>query len=215
MELGSGIFVHFYTYLHITRHQIRSSKFFLLTDFHLLLLGYSLFSVYVPSVSYVYYYSIFFVVESHCDFIYSQFNCFVQNNNTLILTINSTIANLSLFTSEPSLYYNYSIFNGWFGIPFQDSLHATYITAPRSSAILALCNLSFHTLPYSSLILSKHIQYFVLHTLPSCLYKHIASLFLSKILSSSILLAIFHQRISSYFTLCLPSTTQSHRIFLR
>ena len=45
----------------------------------------------------------------------------------------STIQSLTHYftTPKPSFHYDFSIFDGWFGIPFQDSLHTTPIRVPH------------------------------------------------------------------------------------
>ena len=102
---------------------------------------------------------------------------------------------------EPSLHYHSSIFDVWFGIPFQDSLHTTPIRVPHPLEIITLYNLSFLIILYISLLSSKYIEYLVLHTFPFCLSKHTSSICLSNILSSPIFPPIFRQSISSCSTL--------------
>ena len=69
-------------------------------------------------------------MRSHRHFISSQFSFFVRNDNYLILAVNNSIINPLFSAPEPSLHYDYSLFDGWFGIPFQDSLHTIHIRAP-------------------------------------------------------------------------------------
>ena len=70
----------------------------------------------------------------------------------------STIQSLTHYftTPKPSFHYDSSIFDGWFGIPFQDSLHTTHIRAPHLSEILTLYNLS-SLIPLYILLLSSNI----------------------------------------------------------
>ena len=112
---------------------------------------------------------------SHRDFCCSQLSCFVQNDNNLVLAVNNSIINPLFLAPEPSLHYDASLFDAWFGIPFQESPYTTYIRAPHPSEILTLYNLHSLIPLYPSLLSSKHIRYHVLHTLLSCLYNHIAS----------------------------------------
>ena len=87
------------------------------------------------------------------------------------------------------------------GISIQDSLHNTHIRAPRPSDILTLHNLPSFVPLHLSLLSSKHIRFLVLHAFLSSLSKHITSVFLSNILLPPISPPIFHQSISSVFTL--------------
>ena len=139
-------------------------------------------------------------MESHREFISPHFSSFVQNDKNLILVVNNSIINPLFPAPEPSLHYDSSLFDCWFGIPFKDSLHTIYTRAPHPPTILTLYNL-YSLIPlYSSLLSSKYIRYLFLHTLPSCLSKNIASDFLSTILPPIILPPPFHQNMSSCFT---------------
>ena len=137
----------------------------------------------------------------HRDFISPQLNSSVQNDNNLIFAVNNSIINSLFHAPEQSLHYGSSPFDGWFGVPFQDTLHTTHIRAPHPFDILTMYNL-YSIIPlYPSLLSSKHIRYLVLHTLPSCISKHIARVFFHTIFPPPISPPPCHQSISIYFTL--------------
>ena len=55
---------------------------------------------------------------------------------------------------EPKMSFSKSVFNGWFGIPFQDTLYFTHVRSPYPSKILTLYGLSI-LIPYYPTILSS------------------------------------------------------------
>ena len=150
---------------------------------------------------YVHWYSFIIVSRITPWLIRLQLSSFVQNDNKIILAVNNAIVNSFIPTPETSLHNDSSIVDGWFSIPFQYYLHTTHIRVPYSSEILTLYNLPFFISLYPSLLSSKHMRYLILYTLPFFLSKHIASVFLSRILSPPIFPSIFYQIISSFFTL--------------
>ena len=146
---------------------------------------------------------------SHRDLFCPQFSSFVHNDKNLVIAVKNFIINPMFPALEPSLHSGASIFDGWFDIPFQDSLHTTHIRAPHSSKILTLYNLHSLVPLYPSLLSSKNIRYLVLRTLPSCLSNHTASVFLSTILPPPISPPPFTSNLSSCFALQpLPARKQ-------
>ena len=118
-----------------------------------------------------------------------------------LITVNNAIIYLLFPVPEPSLLYKSRIFEGYFGIPFQDSLHTTYTCTLHPSKILPLYNLCPLVLLYPLIFSSTIIRYLVLHTLPSCLSRDVGTVFLSKILPPLISSPITHEIIRSYFIL--------------
>ena len=143
-----------------------------------------------------------FTTISNSLFFALVYNMFiVQHDIHILLTVNNTIVDLLFPVPKVSLNYGSSIFDGFLGIPFTESLHTTHIHAPRSSEILILYNL-IHLIPlYPPLLSLVLIRSLVLHILSLCLSRHLTDMFLSKILPPPISPPIIHQYISSYFTL--------------
>ena len=102
--------------------------------------------------------------------------------------------------SQPNLSFYESIFNGWFGIPFQDTFYFTHVRSPRLSKILTLDGLSALISFYSTILFSIPIRSFVLHMHPLRVTKDISHIFLFHIPSPAIT-SPTHQCISNCVTL--------------
>ena len=48
---------------------------------------------------------------------------FVQQDNTLLIIVNNVIVDPSIPVPTVPPFYKWIIFDRWFGIPFQDSIH--------------------------------------------------------------------------------------------
>ena len=67
------------------------------------------------------------LAQARNRFIRPRFNYFVQHDDNLFLTINSASVDQSFLVYESFINYDLNICDGWFGIPFTDSLCATHI----------------------------------------------------------------------------------------
>ena len=91
-------------------------------------------------------------------------------------------------------------FNGWFGIPFQDTLFFAHIRSPHFSEILTLYGLASLIPFYPTILYSTQIRLLILHILSFRPIKHIIHTFLSHIVSPAILSSQINQCIINCFT---------------
>ena len=66
---------------------------------------------------------------------------------------------------ELNLTLSYCIFNGWFGIPFQNTFSFTYTRSPRPAELLTLYGLNDLTPFYTIIIFPAQIRLLVLNIL--------------------------------------------------
>ena len=104
---------------------------------------------------------------------------------------------------EPNLSLSEGVFNGWFGIPFQDTLYFTHIHLPHLSEISSLYGLSVFIPFYPTVLSSIHIQSLVIHVPLLRVIKHISRTFLFYIAPPPPLIysSPTHQFIKNCFTL--------------
>ena len=113
------------------------------------------------------------------------------------------IVDPTLSVPEPILTLSDSIFNGWFGIPFQDNFSSTHIRSHYPLEILTLYGLIDLIPFYPTILSSAQIKSLVLRILPLQFMHHINHIFLSHIVSPVILSPHATQYIINFFTLQL------------
>ena len=135
------VFVHCNTYPHITyRHQhflmylfINYSRFFLLVIFTFNTNTFSLFTSDDTTLSPN--------AIPQQSTIHSNFISFLQNDHKLRLHVYNEIIDPSFPIPDPTVTSEDNVFDGWFGIKFQDYLHTTHVRSPHPSEILHLYHL--------------------------------------------------------------------------
>ena len=100
-----------------------------------------------------------------------------------------------------------TIFDGWFGIPFNDANCFTHVRSPHPIEMLRVYGLSCLIPLYPCTLFAIQIRTLVLHVLPPRISHHIAQTFLSGVVPPNIPPPTHLQCISNYFTL-QPLPTQ-------
>ena len=103
--------------------------------------------------------------------------------------------------SEPSYLSRSTIFDGWFGTPFDDANCFTHVRSPHSTEFLRLYGLSSLISLYHCTFSALQIRTLVLHVLPPRISHHIAHTFISDDVPPAIPPPTRLQCISNCFTL--------------
>ena len=93
------------------------------------------------------------------------------------LQVDASIINPHHSIPKLQLVSSNTCFDGWFGIPFQDESHITYIRAPQPSEILTLYNIHNLIPLYPSILSKSIIRQLVLRILLYCLVQELATSF--------------------------------------
>ena len=92
-----------------------------------------------------------------------------------------TIVDPSHSVPEPNISFSNSVFDGWFGVPFQNILSFTHIRSLHPSEISTLYRFSALIIFYPIIVSSTHIRSLVLRILPLHVMKRINHTFFSHI----------------------------------
>ena len=109
-------------------------------------------------------------------FYHSKFKIFAQNPAVVAAISNSIFDPLHL-VPEPSYLACSDIFDGWFGIPFKDTICFTHVCSHYPSEILTLYGVSYLVPIYPCIISVAQIQTLILHVLPLRVSNHIHKYF--------------------------------------
>ena len=134
-------------------------------------------------------------------FLHPKFKASVQQQPDDIPTIYNSVVDPLHPVPETSYLSCSTIFNGWFGIPFNDANCFTYVRSPQPTEILRLYGLSFLIPLYPWTLSALQIRTFVLHVLSSRISHHIEQNFLSDAVPPAIPPPTHRQCISNFFTL--------------
>ena len=132
-----------------------------------------------------------------------------------IRTISTSIIDPLHLTPDPHYLPRIDSFDGWFGIPFKDTIYFTNVCSPHLSEILTLYSLSTLIPLYLCTLFVAQLRTLVLHTFSFRVSHYIVNNFLSDIIPPAIPPLTYIQCISNCFTLqLLPAKYTWHTMYL-
>ena len=134
-------------------------------------------------------------------FSHPKLKAFVQQQPDDIPTISNSVVDLLHPVPEPSYISCSTIFDEWFGIPFNDANCFTHVRSPHPTENLRLYGLSCLIPLYPCTLSAIQIRTLILHVIPPRISHHIAQTFLSGVFPPAIPPPTRLQCISNCFTL--------------